>query len=248
MTATTRVRYPIKGGEVELLDVMGTDLDIVNAARVSTGKQSTTFGDKERRLLRYLWTHGHTSPFEQAVLKFRLRLPIFVMRQLIRYRTARVNELSGRYAELPRDFYIPPTLLTQAAVGKQKSGDPLPDGTDVRLRTLMRQQCDDAFNLYERLLRDGVSREQARLVLPLNTFTECVWQMDLHNLGKFLRQRLADDAQSEIRWYSKEIAQLVAATFPESWALLSESLPPPPGGSYSDLESLQHPIPSHQGQ
>lgn len=244
----TGIRYPIKGGQVELLDKMGSDLDIVNAARVSTGKKSAEFGDKERRLLRYLWKHKHTSPFEQAVLKFRLRLPIFVMRQLIRYRTARVNELSGRYAEIPEDFYIPLRLHGQDEVNKQKSGTPLSVGTDVRLRSLMDEQSKQAFTLYKKLLKEGVSREQARLILPLNAFTECVWQMDLHNLIKFLFQRLSSDAQDEIRWYAEEICDVVREEFPETWALLQADLPRREENIYSVPENLPTPTRFYQGR
>lgn len=226
---------PLEGGEVELLDSMGDDLAIVNAARVSTGKLSKTFGENERKLLRYLYAHKHTSPFEQVVFKFRLRLPIFVMRQLVRYRTARLNELSGRYAELPGDFYVPEQLFLQSETNKQKSGAPVPDNPfafnatlssgNTALRNEIKFQSAMAVGCYKELLRQGVSREQARMVLPLNLFTECVWQIDLHNCIKFLLQRLSSDAQDEIRWYAQAIALLVSRVCPETWEMLQATLP-----------------------
>jgi len=233
---------PIQGGEVELLDYMGCDLDIVNAAKVSTGKLSHSFGEKERKLLSYLWTHKHTSPFEQVVFKFRLRLPIFVMRQLVRYRTARLNELSGRYAQLPSDFYIPEQFYKQDSVNKQKSGEPVSSEENLAHRSEMHSFCNHAYDTYQNYLDAGVSREQARLVLPVNIFTECVWQIDLHNLIKFLSQRRASDAQEEIRRYAQAISTFVAAVCPETWALLQATLPPAPVDTGSAPEN--HPTPT----
>ena len=242
------ILQPLKGGEVELLDSMGDDLAIINAARVSTGKLSKAFGERERKLLAYLWSHKHTSPFEQVVFKFRLRLPIFVMRQLVRYRTARLNELSGRYAELPGDFYIPEQFYSQHPINKQKSGEPVSSEENLAHRSEMISFCNHAYDTYQNLLDAGVSREQARLVLPLNIFTECVWQIDLHNLIKLLMQRLASDAQDEIRWYAQAIAKFVAEKCPETWALLQASLPPEWAHIHSDSGSHPTPTQTHPGQ
>ncbi len=216
--------FPIPGGEIEFLDSMGTDLDIINAAKVSTGKLSHSFGEKERKLLSYLWAHKHTSPFEQVVFKFRIKLPIFLMRQLVRYRTARLNELSGRYAVLHEEFYIPDQLHSQDSVNKQKSGKPLSSEENTAYRLEMKSFCHHAFDTYHNLLDAGIAREQARMVLPLNTFTECVFQIDLHNLLKLLRQRLASDAQDEFRAYAVGLASYVKLVCPEVWGLLQADL------------------------
>lgn len=236
---------PLKGGEVELLDVMGTDLDVVNAAKVSTGKLSHSFGEKERKLLSYLWTHKHTSPFEQVIFKFRIRLPIFVMRQLVRYRTARLNELSGRYAELPGDFYVPEQFFFQHENNKQKSGKPCSQDENLAFRSEFTGHSNYCYATYQWALEHGMAREQARFLLPVNFFTECVWQIDLHNLIKFLMQRLASEAQDEIRWYAQAIARFVAAECPETWALLQATLPLGWADKHNVPESHPTPTPIH---
>lgn len=207
-------------GSVALLDVMGSDRDIEAAARVSyRGKPR---GDGEtRRLIRYLMSHRHTSPFEMGELKFHVKAPIFVARQWVRHRTASVNEISGRYTEMRDEFFIPRAeeICAQAKNNKQGRAEVV-----IESPTEARCDIDDALvfsrSTYTDLLEMGVSREQARIVLPLSTYTEWIWKIDLHNLLHFLKLRTDEHAQLEIRKYADAICEMVAPRFPltfEAW-------------------------------
>lgn len=172
-------------GHVVLLDHMGSDIDIEYAARMSYADGTRTVTDT-RRLLDYLMRHEHTSPFEMAEFKFQIKMPIFVMRQLVRHRTASLNEVSLRYSVATDDFYLPEAnrMNTQSATNKQCSDDA------VVVKPLFCQQvideaCHDALDSYNVLLEEGVSRELARSVLPVGGYTEVVWKIDLKNLMHF---------------------------------------------------------------
>lgn len=207
-------------GYVKLVRVDGTEDDIARAARLSYGRGTQTRTDNEG-LIRYLYMNAHTSPFEMCEIVVQMRLPIFVMRQLVRHRTANLNEYSGRYSIMPRLFYIPEIsrMNTQSNSNKQGSEDELIPNPDYLRRAII-EQCENAFDLYESLVSDecNFTRELARNHLPLNTYTEVVWKMDLNNLFKFLALRDDEHAQWEIRVYAQIIAEFVRENFPAAYA------------------------------
>lgn len=210
-------------GFINLLDHMGSDHDIAEAARMSYGRGTKKVSD-DPKLLRYLLLNQHTSPFEMAEIKIHMRLPIFVMRQWVRHRTANLNEYSGRYSEMPRLFYIPDAahICGQHDVNRQGSGDPLPLETAALIQNTMRAVSNKAFDDYEMMLAGGVSRETARIILPLNTYTEIVWKTDLNNLIKFLWLRDDSHAQWEIQVYAMELDKIFAKLFPETYKVYRE--------------------------
>jgi thymidylate synthase (FAD) len=210
-------------GFIILRDHMGDDHEIAESARMSYGR-GTKKVNNDAGLLRYLMLNRHTSPFEMAEIKVHMRLPVFVMRQWVRHRTANLNEYSGRYSEMPRLFYIPRVELIceQHDVNKQGSGDPLPVNIAQAVQATMRAVSNKAFDDYELMLKSGVSRESARIILPLNTYTEIVWKIDINNLVKMLLLRDDDHAQWEIQVYAKELDKIFAKLFPETYAVYRE--------------------------
>ena len=195
---------------VTLIDHMGDDQAIVDAARISiTGptKKSET-----RALIRYLMRHKHTSPFEMVEFKFHIKTPIFVARQWLRHRTASVNEMSGRYSVLPSEYYVPEIFHQQSQTNHQGSDARLDVGEFTRLK--QKASCDLAFHTYEELIRKGVSREEARIHLPLGTMTEFIWKIDLHNLLHFLHLRMDSHAQPEIQEPARQIWELIQPIVP----------------------------------
>ncbi len=202
-------------GHVILLDYMGSDEDIVDAARISYDRKGST---ADRTLLRYLLRHRHTSPFEMAELKFELKMPIFVARQWVRHRTASMNEVSARYTELPDEMFVPEEFAVQSTDNKQGRLHPAypSDQNDELLRNTIYQSNAVSYKYYEELLSHDVSRELARGVLPLNIYTKFVWKIDLHNLFHFLKLRLDPHAQQEIRDYAEILENFVARYFPFS--------------------------------
>lgn len=205
----------LDNGFVSLIDHMGDDKRIVESARISFKGES---GDPARdaKLINYLLTHGHTSPLEQVVFSFHIKLPIFVMRQLVRHRTARLNEVSARYTRLCDDFYLPSLdrFRTQGKANKQGSDEPLSHGRAVEMQSAMRVICKEAYEMYQNLLEGGLARETARIILPTNIYTEVIWQMDLNNILKFLDQRLHPHAQWEIQQYARAIKDLIDPIVP----------------------------------
>lgn len=196
---------------VRLVDSMGTDEAIVQAARVSYGPGTKSVSD-DRTLIRYLLRHWHTTPFEMVEFKFHVRCPIFVARQWLRHRTASVNEISARYSVVQDDFYVPTPYTKQSANNKQgSSGQAV---TDEHLSFDSISTCSEAFNHYNRLLEAGVAREQARIHLPQGTFTEFYWKIDLHNLFGFLQKRMDDHAQTEIRVLAQQMYDLIKPIVP----------------------------------
>jgi thymidylate synthase (FAD) len=198
--------------EVHLIDIMGDDSAIVQAARVSYG-QGTKTPSEDTALIRYLMRHWHTTPFEMVELKFRIKCPIFVARQHFRHRTASINELSARYSVVKNEFWIPTQFRGQSAVNKQGS-DGVIDDPSMEIYSKYVESCERSFKAYEDLITAGVAREQARAVLPMSTMTEFYWKINLHNLLHYLRLRLDSTAQQEIR----ELAQMI-------FALLKSKLP-----------------------
>lgn len=213
-------------GYVKVLDWMGTDTDIAQAARMST-TGDTKGEEKDRKLLRYLYKNRHTSPFEMCEIKLEVKLPIFVARQWIRHRTANVNEYSMRYSEAVDDFYVPQwsELLMQSGEGSNQSGQPgLNVGNARKSTELIKAASEDAWNDYQTLLYLGVAREQARMVLPVNIYTKWVWKIDLHNLLHFLTLRTNPHAQYEIREYAVVIAKIVEVLWPWTYEVWSDIL------------------------
>lgn len=209
-------------GFVRVVDYMGNDDAVVQAARVSYGR-GTRKTSEDAGLIDYLLRHAHTTPFEMAEIKLHVKLPIFVARQWIRHRTASVNEYSARYSILDREFYLPelPQLAAQSTSNRQGRGDSL-DGSDAQM---FRQYIDaDSARSYERYLqllnknendepiiegKTGLARELARMVLPLNYYTQWYWKTDLHNFMGFLKLRLDPHAQYEIRVYAETMLSIL---------------------------------------
>jgi thymidylate synthase (FAD) len=215
----TNVIEPVKTevhnhGHVILVDWMGDDNAIVDAARLSYG-QGTVKRTDSVGLIRYLMRHRHTSPFEMVELKFQLKMPIFVARQWIRHRTANINEMSGRYSEMPNEFFVFEELSVQSQSNKQGRQDGVARRSEDFLRELEAQGAE-AFALYYDMIdpEDDVAREQARVGLPLSTYTEFVWKIDLHNLFHFLKLRTDSHAQREIRDYATVLERHVADICP----------------------------------
>jgi thymidylate synthase (FAD) len=195
-----------------LVDSMGGDSAIVQAARVSYGAGTKSVSD-DRALIRYLMRHKHTTPFEMVEFKFHIRAPIFVARQWLRHRTASVNELSARYSIVPEEYFLPDELRAQSTSRGQGGEEPFGEGSD-NLILKQKSSCDLAFHTYEEMICKGVSRELARCHLPQSTFTEFYWKINLHNLLHFLALRIDDHAQKEIRDLAKQVYELVKPIVP----------------------------------
>ncbi len=209
--------YPVLDhGFVRLVDYMGGDSRIVAAARVSYGAGTTTVR-RDKILIDYLMSQMHTSPFEQVVMTFHAKMPIFVARQWIRHRTARVNEMSGRYSVMSDEFYLPEArqLRGQSKTDHQsRSEEEVPEKVQRRVLEILRRDQGSAYASYQEMLGDGIARELARINLPLSLYTQWYWQIDLHNLFHFLKLRLDPHAQYEIRQYAQEMAKMAAAVAP----------------------------------
>lgn len=228
-------------GFVRLIDIMGDDSSIVQAARVSYGKGTKTIRE-DRALIRYLMRHSHTSPFEMVELKFHVRLPIFVARQWIRHRTANVNEYSGRYSEMPDDFYIPEKsqIRTQSEVNKQgRSDEKIDEATANQVLHSMEKFQEESYNEYKNYIELGVAREIARINLPLSSYTEWYWKIDLHNLFRFLKLRLDPHAQYEIRVYAETIASILKQILPISYEAFEDYILNSVTFSYPELSLMK---------
>ncbi len=206
-------------GFVRLVDYMGGDARIVQAARVSYGAGTRTLRE-DSALIDYLMRHRHTSPFEHVVFEFHCKMPVFVARQWIRHRTARVNEISGRYSIMQNEFYLPPPdqIRRQSADNKQgRDQEEVPPELQQRVLDILRKDQQRAYATYEEMINDDIARELARINLPLSLYTQWYWQMDLHNLFHFLELRLDPHAQWEIREYARVISDIVKAVTPLAW-------------------------------
>lgn len=209
-------------GFVRVVDYMGDDTSIVQAARVSYGKGTKSVRNDEG-LIRYLMRHRHSTPFEMCEIKFHIKLPIFVARQWIRHRTANVNEYSARYSMLDREFYIPAPehLAAQSEVNNQGRGDVLRDEEANEVLEMLKADAVRSYDRYETLLNErqdgrvinddkqGLARELARMTLPLSAYTQWYWKVDLHNLIHFLSLRMDPHAQYEIRAFADVMYDLV---------------------------------------
>jgi len=206
-------------GFVRLVDYMGGDESIVQAARVSYGKGTKTVSE-DRTLIRYLMRHQHTTPFEMVEFKFHIKLPIFVARQWIRHRTANVNEYSGRYSIMPEEFYVPEesVIKYQNSLNKQgRDNEEVPPEIRKRVLEILLQEQKSSFNGYQEMLEYNIARELARINLPLSLYTQWYWKIDLHNLFHFLKLRMDKHAQYEIRVYAEKMAEIVKVIVPMAY-------------------------------
>jgi thymidylate synthase (FAD) len=214
-------------GFVRVIDYMGDDSAIVQAARVSYGA-GTKHVSNDEGLIRYLMRHWHSTPFEMCEVKFHVKLPVFVARQWIRHRTANVNEYSARYSILDREFYIPQpdALAAQSTVNNQGRGAVLEGEEAARVLELLKSDAMRAYDHYEQMLsqdgQQGLARELARMNLPANIYTQWYWKVDLHNLFHFLRLRADSHAQYEIRVYAETMCRLVADWVPAAFAAFED--------------------------
>lgn len=218
-------------GFVRVIDYMGTDSAIVQAARVSYGK-GTKKVNEDAGLINYLLRHRHTTPFEMCEIKFHIKLPIFIARQWIRHRTANVNEYSGRYSIMDKEFYIPAPeqLASQSRLNHQGRGDVLEGAEAHRVLQLLKQDATQVYSHYEEMLnmdadenildenKSGLARELARMNLSLNYYTQWYWKIDLHNLLHFLALRADSHAQYEIRVYAEAMLKILKAWVPITYA------------------------------
>lgn len=207
-------------GFVRLVDYMGGDARIVQTARVSYGDGTKTVRE-DAGLIDYLMRHQHTSPFEHVVLELHCKMPIFVARQWIRHRTARLNEISGRYSVMENEFYVPrpEQVNLQSTSNKQgREQDEVPAELRRKVIDILRQDQGTAYVRYDEMIQDGIARELARINLPLSLYTQWYWQMDLHNLFHFIKLRADHHAQWEIQQYAIAIAEIARTVAPHAYA------------------------------
>jgi thymidylate synthase (FAD) len=222
-------------GFIRVVDYMGDDTSVVQAARVSYGRGTKQLND-DQNLIRYLLRHNHTTPFEMAEIKLHVKLPIFVARQWIRHRTANVNEYSARYSVLDKEFYIPERaqLAAQTSTNRQGRAEVLSDAEADRVLGILRRDAETAYADYMDLLnidenentlsgdRTGLARELARMNLSLNFYTQWYWKIDLHNFMSFIKLRADPHAQFEIRCYADKLLEIFKAWCPLSYEAFLE--------------------------
>lgn len=212
---------PLEDGisSVSLVRASGSDVDVVNAARVSYGKVTDTITERDIKLLRFLVKHLHTSPFEHNQLSFRIKAPLFVARQWMRHRMHSYNEISYRYVKAPVEFYIPKKWRYQDTQNKQASVGAF---ENEELYKTYKASIEQSYKTYEHLLEQGVCREMARATLPLCTYTEFIFTSNLHALMHFMKLRLGAGAQKEIRLYAAAMLALALPHFPHSLGIWQE--------------------------
>ncbi len=215
-------------GFIRVVDYMGTDSSIVQAARVSYGK-GTKKAREDAGLINYLLRHRHTTPFEMCEIKFHIKLPIFIARQWIRHRTANVNEYSGRYSILDKEFYVPAPeqIAAQSSMNHQGRAEDVLQGEEAaRVLDILKTDAEQCYKHYQEMLnedevgnvldenRQGLARELARMNLPVNFYTQWYWKIDLHNLMHFLALRADSHAQYEIRMYAEAMLDVLKKWVP----------------------------------
>ena len=214
-------------GFIRVVDYMGDDAAICQAARVSYGKGTKSVQNDEG-LIRYLMRHWHSTPFEMCEVKLHVKLPVFVARQWIRHRTANVNEYSARYSILDREFYIPAPehIAAQSVVNNQGRGEALTGAEAARVLDILKTDSERSYDNYQAMISDdgqrGLARELARMNLPTNIYTQWYWKVDLHNLLHFLRLRADAHAQYEIRVYADAICSVLADWVPFAYAAFED--------------------------
>lgn len=214
-------------------------LKVVNSARISYAKEKKEFGDEDKKLIHYLWEHEHTSPFRHSYFTFHIKMPLSVARQWVKYQVGSTwrkfevdgdpvsfkvfdllfdedkgcswNEVSGRYSVFKPEFYIPLRIRSNLKHGSKQASSELPDDFNhSAIRIRMMEHCEEAYKTYNELIESGVAKEMARGILPQNIYTEVYWTVSLQSLMHFLHQRLANDAQWEIRQYANAVYDLLA--------------------------------------
>jgi thymidylate synthase (FAD) len=214
-------------GFIRVVDYMGDDAAICQAARVSYGKGTKSVQNDEG-LIRYLMRHWHSTPFEMCEVKLHVKLPVFVASQWIMHRTANVNEYSARYSILDREFYIPAPehIAAQSVVNNQGRGEALTGAEAARVLDILKTDSERSYDNYQAMISDdgqrGLARELARMNLPANIYTQWYWKVDLHNLLHFLRLRADAHAQYEIRVYADAICSVVADWVPFAYAAFED--------------------------
>lgn len=209
-------------GYVQLYDYMGNDLRIVNNARQSFGQDSRRFEAAERGLIDFLMRNRHGTPFEAVVLQFNVKCPIFVAREWFRHRIASYNEYSGRYSKMHNEFYIPENVRSQVGKPGAYQFEPVDNSVADWFRSELHATCGNAFIQYTNALKSGVAKELARLVLPVNIYTQFTWTVNLRALFNFISLRSAENAMWEIRQYSKAIEQLTIQVAPAAFGCFVE--------------------------
>ncbi len=212
-------------GFVRLVDYLGGDQRIVQSARVSYGAGTKTVRE-DRGLINYLMRHRHTSPFEQVTLTFHTKMPIFIARQWVRHRTARLNEISGRYSVMRDEFYVPDPAVIRRQSKSNRQGraeEELPLELCQQVADLLKSDQSAAYGHYEDMLKDDIARELARINLPTSLYTEWYWQIDLHNLFHFIKLRADAHAQWEIQEYARALAQCAKAVAPMAYEAFEEN-------------------------
>lgn len=211
-------------GYIEYIDHMGDDLAIVNAARVSLNSYSNEFTERDKNLLRFLYENKHTSPFEQTSIKLRVKCPIFVARQWMRHRTWSYNEISRRYTSENIEFYIPFRLHSQSDSNRQASNGFVADALNQAFLYRYRDHCEQSLLLYNEMIGRGVSREDARGILPVCLYTEFIGTVNLHNLLQFCLKRISSEnniVQDEIQRYAEAIYhKIIPQLFPKTYEMI----------------------------
>lgn len=212
----------LDSGFIRVVDYMGNDNSVVDAARVSYGRGNKSVKD-DTSLIRYLMKHKHTTPFEMCEIKLHVRLPIFVARQWMRHRTASINEYSARYSILDNQYYIPneENVLPQSTTNKQGRDGVLSQDEKKQAIDLIKESSEKAFENYSAMLnleenpdKNGISREIARIALPVNVYTQFYWKIDLHNFMHFIKLRIDKHAQFEIRQYAEILLDILKTWLP----------------------------------
>ncbi|MCL5429896.1 MAG: FAD-dependent thymidylate synthase [Candidatus Marsarchaeota archaeon] len=236
------VKFPVLDhGFIMLVDYMGDDNAIVQAARTSYGLGTRTTRE-DSGLIHYLMRHRHTTPFEMVAIKVFACMPMFVARQWIRHRTASVNEYSARYSVVPETYYVPESseVQAQSKSNRQGRGGKLQKEVTDKFRANVRKISDEAYNDYSEALENGVTRELARIVLPVNYYTQWYWMANLHNIFHFLSLRMDSHAQHEIRAYTYPFANIVKAVAPVAYDAWEELVFKSANFSDRELTALKH--------
>lgn len=227
-------------GFVRMVDYYGSDSRIVQAARVSYGEGTKTVS-QDGALIDYLLRHQHTSPFEQVVFTFHLKMPIFVARQWVRHRMGRMNEVSGRYSIMKDEFYVPENscISKQSTNNKQGRGEVFEENQAKEFQAEFIKGQQKAYEVYKDMVEKGIAREIARINLPLALYTEFYWQMDLHNLFHFLKLRLDSHAQYEIRLYAEKILEIIKTVCPMAVSSFENTMEKAVSFNGEEMEALR---------